>query len=103
MINGDKELVFLQAVALGDQRPGSFDGAFLEIISERKISEHLEEGQMPRGIADIVQIVVLAAGADALLRCRRARKRRFDRAGKVVLERHHAGIDEQQGRVVLRH
>ncbi len=54
---------------------------------------------MARGIADIVQVVVLAAGADALLRGRGARARAglLD-AGEDVLERHHAGIDEQQRR-----
>ena len=46
---------------------------------------------------------MLAAGADRLLRGRRARPRRGFRAGKVVLEGHHARIDEQQGWIVLRH
>ena len=41
------------------------DRLFLEIIAEREIAEHLEEGVVPRGIADIVEIVVLAARADA--------------------------------------
>jgi hypothetical protein len=44
------------------------DGDILEIVAEGKIAEHLEEGVMPRGIADIVEVVVLAARAHALLR-----------------------------------
>ena len=39
----------------------------LEIIAEREIAHHLEEGVVPGGVADIVEIVVLAAGAHAFL------------------------------------
>ncbi len=52
------------------------DRDVLEIVAEREVAEHLEEGVVARGIADIVEIVVLAAGAHALLRRRRARCRR---------------------------
>ncbi len=54
---------------LGEQLPGELDRALLEIIAEGEIPEHLEEGVMARGVADIVEIVVLAAGAHAFLRC----------------------------------
>jgi hypothetical protein len=40
----------------------------LEIVAEREVAEHLEEGVMTRGIADVVEVIVLAAGAHALLR-----------------------------------
>ena len=43
------------------------DRLLLEIIAEREIAEHFEEGVVARGVADIVEVVVLAAGADALL------------------------------------
>src|SRR5205085_2095330 len=43
-----------------------------------------------------------AAGADALLRRGRPRPGGRLGPGEVVLERHHAGVDEQQGRIVLR-
>ena len=59
------------AELFGDQLPGKLDGALLEIVAEREIAEHLEEGVMARGVADIVEIVVLAAGAHAFLRRRR--------------------------------
>ena len=52
----------------GDQVPGKLDRTLLEIVAEREIPEHLEEGEMAGGVADIVEIVVLAAGADAFLR-----------------------------------
>ena len=47
--------------------PGIFDRLFLEIIAEGEIAQHLEEGVVARGVADIVEIVVLAAGAHAFL------------------------------------
>ena len=40
------------------------DGLLLEVIAEAEIAEHLEEGVVARGVADIVEIVVLAPGAD---------------------------------------
>ena len=54
-----------------------------EIVAEGEIAEHFEEGVMARGVADIVQIVVLAAGAHALLaRSWRARSRACLDAGE---------------------
>ena len=58
---------------------------------------------MTRGVADIVEVVVLAAGTDAFLRGGGALVRPLLDAGKDVLELHHAGIGEHQGRVVARH
>ena len=58
---------------------------------------------MPRGVADIVEIVVLAAGAHAFLRGGGAHVGALLDAGEDVLELHHAGIGEHQGRVVARH
>ena len=58
---------------------------------------------MPRGVADIVEVVVLAAGAHAFLRRGGAQIGALLDAGEDVLELHHAGIGEHQGRVVARH
>jgi hypothetical protein len=58
---------------------------------------------MPRCIADIVEIVVLAAGANAFLRGGGALVGALLDAGKDVLELHHAGIGEHQCRIVARH
>ena len=63
------ELVFWygKPVWRGDQLPGVGYGFFFEIIAEGKIAEHFEEGVVAVGEADIFEIVVLAAGADAFL------------------------------------
>ena len=102
-IDGGRELVLRQAEFLRHQVPGQFDGAVLEIVAEREIAEHLEKRVMPRGVADIVEIVVLAAGAHAFLRGGGAHIGALLDAGEDVLELHHAGIGEHQGRVVARH
>jgi hypothetical protein len=88
---------------LGDQVPGELDRAVLEVVAEREVAEHLEEGVVARRVADIVEVVVLAAGAHAFLRRGGAHERQLLDAGEHVLELHHAGIGEHQGRVVARH
>ena len=92
-----------QAVLLGDQVPGELDRDVLEVVAEREVAEHLEEGVVPGGVADIVEVVVLAAGAHAFLRRGRAPVRPLLDAGEHVLELHHAGVGEQERRVVVRH
>ena len=102
-IDRDHQAVFRQPEILGHQVPGEFDRAILEIVAEREIAEHLEEGVMARGVADIVEVVMLAAGAHAFLRGHRALIGALLEAGEDILELHHAGIGEHQGRVVARH
>ena len=103
MIDGDHQPVRRQPEFLGDEIPGELDGAVLEIVAEREVAEHLEEGVMARGVADIVEVVVLAAGAHAFLRGGGARIGALLEAGEDVLELHHAGIGEHQGGIVARH
>jgi hypothetical protein len=54
-----------------------------------------------RGHAHVLEVVVLAADADALLAGGRPLVGALVLAGEDVLERHHAGVDEHQRRVVL--
>ena len=56
-----------------------------------------------RGIADVVEIVVFAAGADAFLRRRGAKIRALLDAGENVLELHHPRVGEHERRIVARH
>ena len=102
-IDGGREFILRQAELFGHQIPGELDGAVLEVVAEREIAEHLEKRVMPRGIADIVEIIVLAAGAHAFLRGGGALIGTFLDTGKDVLELNHAGIGEHQRRVVTRH
>src|SRR5690606_27032442 len=68
LVDGDRELFARDGEVLGQRRPGQLDRALLEIVAEREIAEHLEEGEMAGGEADIVEVVVLTAGAHAFLR-----------------------------------
>src|SRR5260221_11769488 len=82
--------------------PGELDRVFLEVIAERKIPEHLEESLMPHRLADFVEVVVLAAGAQTFLRRTGAQVLALLDSEKDILELIHAGVSEQQCRIVSR-
>ena len=48
-----------------DEFPRPIDGVFLEVAAEAEVAEHLEQRLVARGIADVLQVVVLASGAHA--------------------------------------
>ncbi len=85
------------------QVPGKGNGVLLEIVAKREIAQHLEEGVMARAGADIFQVIVLAADAHALLAGRGALIVALFQPQEDVLELVHAGVDQQQRRVVVRH
>ena len=97
------EALLVETEFLRQEVPGKLDGAILEIVAERKVAEHLEEGVVARRIADVIKIVVLAAGADAFLRRCGARNGARLLTGEDVLELHHAGVGKHQRRIVARH
>ena len=82
----------------GEQGPGVRDRAFLEVLAEGEVAGHLEERVVAGGDAHFLDI----QGAHALLN--RGGGTVFEIrslvAQEVRLERHHAGVDEQQRRVV---
>ncbi len=102
MVNGDEKPPRIEVEPLGDEVPGAFDGQFLKVIAEREIAEHLKERMVPRRIAHVIQIVMLAARADAFLRRRCAFIRARFKAREDVLELNHARIGKEQGRVIQR-
>ena len=81
---------------VGRQLPGEADGLFLEVVTEREVAVHLEESAVPRGLTDLVDV----RRPDALLYAHRARIRRCALPQEERHELHHAGVDEQQVRVV---
>src|SRR6266705_1576141 len=103
LVDRDPESLGRQLVHLDQQIPREADRVALEVIAEREIAEHLEEGVMARGVADVLEVVVLAAGAQAPLRGGRALVGPRFPAEKHVLELHHAGIGEEQRGIVRRH
>ena len=75
----------------------------LEVVAEAEVAEHLEERVMPRRVAHVLEVVVLAARAHAALRARGAHVVALCPAEENILELHHAGVGEEQRRVVARH
>ena len=73
IVNGRIDALRGEAPALDDQLPRPLDGFLFEIVAEGPVPEHLEEGVVIRVEADVIEVVVLAARADALLGVRRAR------------------------------
>jgi hypothetical protein len=54
-------------VHLGEQLPGPGDSFLFEIIAERPVPKHFEERMVIVVLADVIQIVVLAASSNAFL------------------------------------
>ncbi len=92
-----------QAIDLDQQLPGVADRVELEVVAEREVAEHFKKGVVTRGVADVFEVVVLAAGTNAFLRSRRAQVRPLVETEKNVLELVHAGVGEQQRRIGMWH
>ena len=99
-VNRHPEPLGVEAQHAGDELPGPGTGVGLEVVAEAEVAEHLEEGQVPGGASNLIEVVVLAAGPHALLDGDGPREGGRLLAREVRLERHHAGHREQQGRIV---
>src|SRR5205823_625920 len=71
-------------------------------VAEREVPEHLEKRVVAMRRPDVIEVVVLAADAHHLLRRRRARVVAPLAAEEHVLELVHAGVREEQRRIVSR-
>ena len=103
VVHGHPQPLRVELQLAGEELPGKGDGLFLEIIAEGEVAEHLEEGVVAGGVADVLQIVVLAAGTDARLGGGGPQVGPGLLAHEHLFELHHARVDEQQGRVVVGH
>ena len=102
-IDRHQQLLGRQLEDRGQQLPGKLDGVLLEVVAKREVAHHLEEGVMARGVADVFQVVVLAAGADALLGRGGAAVGTLVEAQENILELVHARVGEQERGIVMRH
>ena len=102
-IHRHQQTILRQLVNVGQQLPCKLDRIFLEIIAETEIAEHLKKRVVASGVTNIFKIVMFAAGAYTALRCDRAYISALFLAEKTILELIHAGIGEQQRRIVARH
>ena len=101
--DGGQEAVRRQLPDVGEQLPGEGDRLPLEVVAEGQVAEHLEERVVTVRGADVIEIVVLAADAHALLRRSRPRVGPLFLPEEHVLELVHPGVGEQQRRIVVRH
>ena len=97
------QALFGQAQLHCQKLPGKADRVALEVVAEAEIAKHFEKGVVSGGIADIFEVVVLAAGADAALAGAGANVVALFQAQEDVLELIHARVGEQEGRVVMGH
>ena len=100
---GRVEAAFVDAPDLGEQLPGPGDRLFLEVVAERPVAEHLEESVVVGVVPDVVEVIVLSAGADALLGVDGPGEGPAAGAEEDVLELVHARVGEHQGGVAGGH
>ena len=79
------------------------DRVAFEVVAEGEVAHHFKEGVVAGGVADIFQIVVLAACPHAFLRGGGAVVGTFVKAEEHVFKLVHTGVGKQQRRVVVRH
>ena len=99
LIYGRPQQILRNFQHLRQKFPRPCERFFLKIIAEGEIAEHLKEGSVARGIADVLDVV----RADALLAGRHSAAGRFKLSRKVFFERRHSRDDEQERFVVFRH
>src|SRR6185369_2878518 len=99
-VNREPQTLRIEFQHVDEQVPRITNRILLEVIAEGKIAEHLEERVMPRGFPDFIEVVVFAAGADALLRRRRAHILALLASEKSIFELIHARVSEQQRGIV---
>jgi hypothetical protein len=84
---------------LRNELPCELDGLLLEVVPEGEVAQHLEERVMTRSVADVLEVVVLARSAHALLGGGGPRVLAGLLAQENALELHHPCIGEQKRRI----
>ena len=67
LIDGRVKALGRKFPAPNDQLPGPFDRLLLEVIAEAPVAQHLEKRVVIGVEPDVVEVVMLASGADAFL------------------------------------
>ena len=88
-----------QPLLAGEELPGPVDRFALEVVAEAEVAQHLEEGMVVGGTADVVDI----ARAEAFLAGGGSGEIQLAAAEEVVLELVHSGGREEHGGVPARH
>src|SRR5690349_7835899 len=99
-VNREPQALRIEFQNVDEQVPRITNRVLFEVITEGKIAEHLEERVVPRGFSDFVEVVMLAAGADALLRRCGAHVLALVAPQERIFELIHARVGEQQRGIV---
>ncbi len=67
LVNGYPQLLRRETADLGEELPGILDSFFFKVVTETEVAQHLEEGMVTCGVADVFQVIVLAAGPHTAL------------------------------------
>src|ERR1700680_222796 len=98
-VDARPEALGLETEDVGRELPGIVDRAFLVIVADRPVAEHLEKRVMG-GITDRRDVVVFQTGATkAFLARNQVGRWRCALSGDPRLERHHSGHREETRRV----
>ncbi len=102
LVDGGVEAFGREFPDVDNEFPGPGDGFLFEVVAERPVPEHFEERVVVGVEADVIEVVVFSAGADALLRVGGAAGgvRAFDLAEEDRDELVHARIGEEEVRRV---
>ncbi len=106
-VNGREETLRRNAPDFGDEFPAPLERLLLEVVAEGPVAQHLEHRVVVGIEADVLEVVVFAAGADAFLGVsgagvlRRADAGPFGDVGRSIAEEDghelvHAGVREEQ-------
>ena len=101
--HGRIELGLVDLVHLGEELPGPVDGLGLEIVAEAPVAQHLEHRVVAAVMAHRLEVVVLAAHAEALLAVGGPGELGRRIAQENILELVHSRVREHQRGVVLDH
>ena len=97
-INAGVQAVFIQTNHLGQEFPAPGNSFPLKVIAKREVAQHLKIGAVAGGFADILNI----SRTDTLLAGAYPAAGRLHFTLEIGLHGGHAGVDQQQRRVILR-
>ncbi|MCG3773689.1 MAG: hypothetical protein JW395_0502 [Nitrospira sp.] len=94
--------ILCQTNRLGQKLPTELNGVFLKVVTEGEVPQHFKERMVASGVADILQVVVLAPCTETLLHGDRPFVTARFLAEEYPLKLVHPGIGEEQRRIGLR-
>ena len=103
VIDSHHQFFFWNAQLFCDHFPSKKYSLFFEVITKAKVTHHLKECVVACGVAHVIKIIMLAAGAHAFLSRGRASVIASFNTGKEVFKLHHPRVGKHQCRIIARH